>query len=636
MQGRILPRSRAARARHGARPRSEGKVSERLRIPRGNPNLTRSLRPSLIGSISMTRACMLLLVRLSKSDLRRISMRLLASVLASFVVALLTAVPAQAELVLAVNEGVTYYVTPAEIREKYKDLADLLGKQLKTTVRVVPVDQYPVLRKGLDEQQYDLAFVHPAHHSLVSLRDGKYRLVVLTKGYTEYKARFFVSKDAKMKQPEDMKGKRFGMPDPDSITAVITRATMRDLGIDSSKAEIRTTRYQDAVPFFVENGFSDVGVSASGAVVKQWQEKGRLGPPFLFQESPALTRGRVSRPRAHCGEQRGGEAAAVLYQVEKRVAVDREQFAVAFRDGACETRRAIDQRHFAEQLPRAQILHQVAADADRHSALEDHVHQHPDLAFPHDGGPGFVAEIGVGTEHAPEIFDQVLAERRRFPPLASGHGRPGAGEPADGFAQAADHDAHQHESELRVSPEGCLELPVVEPDDAASGFRHGCPGARPLVDRRHLAEDLARPDRGHGFVSRKYADFAVEEEVHAVRHEQKRNALLVFGEDLPALGEALGSAGEAEKLHRHRSVIGARGTALADHLVPRKRGSQITAQGREYARPERAIMPPGMSSGRVHFSRRGRFPASATTLLDCRALRARCPGSSAKSEIGGK
>src|SRR5258706_16438687 len=77
-----------------------------------------------------------------------------------------------------------------------------------------------------------------------------------------------------MKQPADMKGKSFGMPDPDSITAVITRATMRDLGIDSAKAEIRTTRYQDAVPFFVENGFSDVGVSASGAVIKQWQEKG--------------------------------------------------------------------------------------------------------------------------------------------------------------------------------------------------------------------------------------------------------------------------------------------------------------------------------------------------------------------------
>jgi ABC-type phosphate/phosphonate transport system substrate-binding protein len=201
-------------------------------------------------------------------------MRSLASLAALFVVGVLTAMPAKAELILAVNEGVTYYVTPFEIREKYKDLADLLGKTLKTTVKVVPVDQYPVLRKGLDEQQYDLAFVHPAHHSLVSLRDGKYRLVVLTTGYTDYKARFFVKGDAKMKQPADMKGKSFGMPDPDSITAVITRATMRDLGIDAAKTDIRTTRYQDAVPFFVENGFSDVGITGSSAVVKQWQEKG--------------------------------------------------------------------------------------------------------------------------------------------------------------------------------------------------------------------------------------------------------------------------------------------------------------------------------------------------------------------------
>jgi phosphonate transport system substrate-binding protein len=201
-------------------------------------------------------------------------MRSLASLAALFVVGVLTAGPGQAELILVVNEGVTYYVTPFEIREKYKDLADLLGKTLKTTVKVVPVDQYPVLRKGLDEQQYDLAFVHPAHHSLVSLRDGKYRLVVLTTGYTDYKARFFVKGDAKMKQPADMKGKSFGMPDPDSITAVITRATMRDLGIDAAKADIRTTRYQDAVPFFVENGFSDVGITGSSAVVKQWQEKG--------------------------------------------------------------------------------------------------------------------------------------------------------------------------------------------------------------------------------------------------------------------------------------------------------------------------------------------------------------------------
>src|SRR5258708_10573871 len=109
-------------------------------------------------------------------------MKLVASLLASLTIGLLTAAPTRAELILAVNEGVTYYVTPMEIREKYKDLADFIGRQLKTTVKVLPVDQYPVLRKGLDEQQYDLAFVHPAHHSFLTFRDAKYALVVCTSG----------------------------------------------------------------------------------------------------------------------------------------------------------------------------------------------------------------------------------------------------------------------------------------------------------------------------------------------------------------------------------------------------------------------------------------------------------------------
>ena len=221
-------------------------------------------------------------------------MKMMPSFVAPLAFLLLTAAPARAELTLAVNEGVTYYVTPQEIHQRYKDLAALLGKTLRTTVKVVPIDQYPVLRKGLDEQQYDLAFVHPAHHSLVSLRDRKYQLVALTKGYTEYKARFFIKKDAPIKQASDIKGRRIAMPDPDSITAVITRATLRDLGVDASKAEIRTTRYQDAVPFFVEHGFSDVGVTGSAAVAKQWQEKGGV---VLIESKPVPIKHMIASSR---------------------------------------------------------------------------------------------------------------------------------------------------------------------------------------------------------------------------------------------------------------------------------------------------------------------------------------------------
>src|SRR5258708_29554260 len=60
-------------------------------------------------------------------------MKKLATALASFAAALLWTTPAQAELILAINEGVTYYVTPTEIREKYKDLSDLLRSEEHTS-----------------------------------------------------------------------------------------------------------------------------------------------------------------------------------------------------------------------------------------------------------------------------------------------------------------------------------------------------------------------------------------------------------------------------------------------------------------------------------------------------------------------
>jgi phosphonate transport system substrate-binding protein len=179
------------------------------------------------------------------------------------------------DLVLAINEGVTYHVSPQETRDKYKGLAELIGKELKRNVHVQPVEDYARLRQSLDKEEYDLAFVHPAHHAMISERDKKYKLVALTSGFTEYKAFFLVKKDSPFKRPEDLRdSKKIGTPDTDSITAVITRAELRDIGVNPSKIQFQTTRYQDAVPFMVENNFVDAGTVGSAAVAKAWREKG--------------------------------------------------------------------------------------------------------------------------------------------------------------------------------------------------------------------------------------------------------------------------------------------------------------------------------------------------------------------------
>jgi len=190
---------------------------------------------------------------------------------------------AATELVFGINEGVTYRVTPQETRERYRELGELLAKALKRPVKLAPEDNYTKLRKDLEEQNYDLAYVHPAHHALRAMRDQGYRLVVLTKGWNEYKARFLVKADAPYKQPKDVLATRMVMPDPDSITAWMVRATLRDLGADPRKISLGTTRYQDGIPFMMENGFYDVGITAAGAVVKEWQGK---GGKVLFESRP--------------------------------------------------------------------------------------------------------------------------------------------------------------------------------------------------------------------------------------------------------------------------------------------------------------------------------------------------------------
>jgi ABC-type phosphate/phosphonate transport system substrate-binding protein len=208
--------------------------------------------------------------------------------------ALACALPAAAqELVFGVNEGVTYRITPHETRERYKELGDLLSKALKRPVRIVPEDNYPKLRKALDEKAFDLAYVHPAHHSLRAVRDQKYQFVAITKGWDTYKARFLMKPDAPYKQPQDVLKTKMVMPDPDSITAWMARATIRDLGADPQKVDLGTTRYQDGIPFMMENGFYEVGITAAGGVVKEWQGK---GGKILFESKPVPIKHVIASP----------------------------------------------------------------------------------------------------------------------------------------------------------------------------------------------------------------------------------------------------------------------------------------------------------------------------------------------------
>lgn len=188
-----------------------------------------------------------------------------------------------ADLVFSVTEGVTYQATPKEIRDKFEPLAQALGAALKRTVRVVLVPKYDDVRAGLAKQEYDLAFIHPAHVALAEVKAGRYKSLAWTAGYTEYTVSLMVKANDPAKTLPDVKGKKLVTPDPDSITAWMVRAMLRSANVGPNDLKIVTTRYQDAVPFYLEYSFADVGATAANAVVKEWTDKG--GRVFLKSRS---------------------------------------------------------------------------------------------------------------------------------------------------------------------------------------------------------------------------------------------------------------------------------------------------------------------------------------------------------------
>jgi ABC-type phosphate/phosphonate transport system substrate-binding protein len=178
-------------------------------------------------------------------------------------------------LTLGVTEGVTYRATDAEIEAKFAPIAKALSTATKQPVKIQIISSYNGLRDALKQGQLDIAFIHPAHVSFEAIKAGGYKSAAWTTGFTDYKVSFLCKEPEPIKNWTTVNGKAVVTPDADSITAIMTRSMLRENKLNAATdVKLQVTRFQDAVPFYVDNGFAAYGATASGAVIKAWKDKG--------------------------------------------------------------------------------------------------------------------------------------------------------------------------------------------------------------------------------------------------------------------------------------------------------------------------------------------------------------------------
>lgn len=219
---------------------------------------------------------------------------------------LLSALPAsahaQGRLVLAVSEGTSGGTTPIEVVEKYRPLADVLGKALKTHVVVNPVSSFRRLEEGMSTKDFDLVMARPSDYPARGIRNAGYRYVA--NALPDGQCVFLVPKNSPATSIANLKGKAVALPDKASYMAHLCRAELRDAGFDVER-HIQNVKEQESVLYQVRtNAVPAGGVASYSKALKSKDEaglrelvRGRPQPYFPLVASPSVTPAQVAAIR---------------------------------------------------------------------------------------------------------------------------------------------------------------------------------------------------------------------------------------------------------------------------------------------------------------------------------------------------
>lgn len=182
---------------------------------------------------------------------------------------------ASEKIVLAVCEGTFSGASPAELVDRYRPIADVIGKALKSPIMISPVCDFKRLASGIQEGRFDLVMARPSDYTARAIRDSGYRPVAQV--VPDVSCVYVVPKDSPLKTLADVKGKKVALPGKTSYMGQVCIAELRDNGCDAAN-KAQFVKEQSVVMYQLKEGNVDVGgmSSHSKAVSPQALEKAGL------------------------------------------------------------------------------------------------------------------------------------------------------------------------------------------------------------------------------------------------------------------------------------------------------------------------------------------------------------------------
>jgi len=189
------------------------------------------------------------------------------------------------QLVLGVQD---YEKSPRVLADEFKGLAEYLSAKLGQPVRVQASQSYKRYMANSKKKRY--AFIYgPPSMAMDAYKAAGYEPVVKIPGVLS--ASFMTLSTSDVAFPEDMKGKRIGMPDEDSMMTKLALAKLRSMKINPDGYFSKVQTFNDAsdVISALKLNLIDIGV-ANSSLLNVWTGKGHnLNVVLTSDPAPHLT-----------------------------------------------------------------------------------------------------------------------------------------------------------------------------------------------------------------------------------------------------------------------------------------------------------------------------------------------------------